>query len=270
MNDTPPVGITVRDRIHRVLDIFADEVGPRLLQHPSLTSVEFETNGRRTITVGQMRADGGKLDAAECCNIILNAPESLFEDVRQVATDLKHLRNRVAHPKRVFVEVDAVSAASWVVRLLQRFGRTEAARMAERYRVGPTIRYVTALRKYLIGIARKPDGLVSYEQALDAMSKALPAITMGAFLRQLNVLAALQMILGEPQLCALVVLADRKVPGDGFYWTINVNVDDPVEKKVAAHKKEAKAVRRFKWPDPRDKDEGYALPWSFSTATPPF
>jgi len=188
----------VRDRIHRVPDIFADEVGPRLLNHSQLTSVAFETNGRRIITIGQMRAAGGKPDAAECCNIILNSPEALFEDIRQTVKDLKHLRGLVSHPtKHVFVEAHAVSAASWVVRLLQRFGRPEAARVAERYRVGPTIRYVTALRKYLIGIAKEPEGLVSYQQALDAMSKALPTITMSAFLRQLNVLAALQMILGE-------------------------------------------------------------------------
>jgi hypothetical protein len=90
------------------------------------------------------------------------------------------------------------------------------------------------------------------------MGKAMPSITMSSFLRQLNVLAALQMILGEPQLCALVVLADRKVPGDGFYWAIDVNVSDSVEKKSAAHAREVEAVRRFTW---RESDDEHALPW---------
>ena len=155
----------MRDRIHRVPDIFADEVGPRLLNHSQLTSVAFETNGRRIITIGQMRAAGGKPDAAECCNIILNSPEALFEDIRQTVKDLKHLRGLVSHPtKHVFVEAHAVSAASWVVRLLQRFGE----------RLPPTA-------KRFGGAADDPR---------------------------------------RTQLCALVVLADRRVPGDGFYWTV--------------------------------------------------
>jgi len=79
-------------------------------------------------------------------------------------------------------------------------------------------------------------------------------------------LAALQIILEEPQLCALVVLSDRRFPGDGFYWTIDVRVDAPVEKKIDRHKKEVERVRRHflhsshESPDPSGK---HALPWSW-------
>jgi hypothetical protein len=257
MDNPSNAAITPRDRIDRVMTIIADELGPRLLRDRRLTSVEFPSKNEM-VSVSAFAASGRRLDALACFHIIINAPRPLFSQIEKECRRLRDTRNAAAHNTRLMAESDTVRVVTDAVKVLQFFNLTKAAQIAARYRAGPTIRYVTALRNYLIGVAKTPDGLATYEQALDALSEAVPAITMNQFLRQLNVLAALQMILGEPQLCALVVLADTKIPGDGFYWTIDVAGAASLDEKRAAHAHEVEQVRRFDW---RESDEADALPW---------
>jgi hypothetical protein len=257
MRSSAPVAITPRDRVDRVLGILGDEVGPRLLADRRLSSTAFSI-GRRSITVEAASRQGVRLDASDCCKVILAAPAHLFSEIRQTVADVKGIRDRVAHPRWHITELEAVQAATAVAAVLRAFGRAQAANTAERYRVGPMIRYVTSLRGYLIGRCSLQDPLVSYETALSELRKTAHGLKMSEFLRQLNVLAALQMILGEPQLCSLVVLNDLRIPGDGFYWTVGLSPNDTAESKRAAHKREVAAVRRFVW---RPSDERYALPW---------
>jgi hypothetical protein len=66
------------------------------------------------------------------------------------------------------------------------------------------------------------------------------------FIRQLNVLAAMQLLLDEPQLCSLVV-TDKGTPGDGFFWVLNVDRDNSDSAKQAAHRAEVKRVHANFW-----------------------
>jgi hypothetical protein len=257
MSSSASVAITPRDRVDRVLGILGDEVGPRLLADRRLSSTEFSM-GRRIVTVEAASRQGVRLDASDCCKIILAAPAHLFAEIRQTVADVKGIRDRVAHPRWTITELEAVQAATAVAAILRAFGRVQAAKVAERYRAGLMIKYVTRLRGYLIGRSSLQDPLISYETALSELRKTAHGLKMSEFLRQLNVLAALQMILGEPQLCSLVVLNDLRVPGDGYYWTVGLSPNDTADAKRAAHRREVAAIRRFGW---CPSDERYALPW---------
>ena len=68
------------NRIHRVLDIFADEVGPCLLQNERLTSVKFPTKGKKWVTVGQMRTKKGL--QARCRRVLQHHFPSTYTTVQ--------------------------------------------------------------------------------------------------------------------------------------------------------------------------------------------
>ena len=59
-------------------------------------------------------------------------------------------------------------------------------------------------------------------------------------------LAAKQLMLNEPQLCALVV-NDKGMPGDGFFWVLHVDRDNSETAKQAAHQAEVKRVHARAW-----------------------
>ena len=65
--------------------------------------------------------------------------------------------------------------------------------------------------------------------------------------RQLNVLAAQQLLLKEPQLCALVVRSDTGIPGEGFFWVLDVDPRYSEEDKRKAHGSEITRVYAHAW-----------------------
>ena len=88
--------------------------------------------------------------------------------------------------------------------------------------------------------------MISYEEVLALLK--LPQNDFGhrQLYRQLNVLAAKQLLLSEPQLCALVV-GEKKIPGDGFFWVLNVDRDHSEAAKRSAHQAEIKRVYSHAW-----------------------
>jgi len=107
------------------------------------------------------------------------------------------------------------------------------------------IAYVADLRESLIAVAKRKS-LASYEEVLAWLKLPNNDVGHRQLYRQLNVLAAKQLLLDEPQLCALVV-GEKKIPGDGFFWVLNVDRNHSEAAKRSAHQAEIKRVYSHQW-----------------------
>lgn|GEM_PF-4966786 len=132
-------------------------------------------------------------------------------------------------------------AATNLRRLLGYFGLHQASTKVGTLAQPPAIAYVAKLREVLIAVAKR-NARISYVETLGFIGLPVTDKSRRQLYRQLNVLAVKQMILGEPQLCALVVLADKGIPGDGFYWVVDLPDSPTEESKRAAHERQLAQV----------------------------
>jgi hypothetical protein len=237
-------------RLGSILHYVAEGLGPILMDEPAVQD-HVVVRGNREDSVATLRATEFRLDAQECFKITRDWAHALFlpgiaPSVEQDAKRLLHLRNVYAHTKRAVTDADLRSAVGTATSLLRAFGRDDMALGASLLALPPTIDYVVPLRRLLIDVART-GGDLTYSEAQQRL--ALPPDDVGKrqLYRQLNVLAALQMVMTEPQLCTLVVLEHGGIPGDGFYWILDVPRNATKDIKAAAHAQELRRVRRFDW-----------------------
>ena len=189
------------------------------------------------------------LDAQLALKIVRDHSRDLFGpnsgQLQEAARSLIRLRNDHAHNRPINGE-DVDDASRYAHRLLRALRLDKAATEVATLSLPPTIAYVAKLRRILEYRAKRRE-LLTYEQTIHLLGLPETPKSHRNLYRQLNVLAAKQMILGEPQLCALVVLPDSKVPGDGFYWIVDVPADAPQEAKRKAHAAEVQCVFDYSW-----------------------
>lgn len=260
MGSSHAAATTPEARIDAALNLMARTLSPGFLADPRFAELEIPGPGGKRIALRDKAAAGSALDAAACCTVIcLARPGTREFPVRDKASAVRDMRNTLAHRTREEIREDeAVATVSRVVDILHQLGFSEAAQKAARFRGGPVIRFARDLRRYLVEVAESKR-LVTYEEALIRLKRTRKDLTMSQFLRQLNVLAAMQMMLGEPQLCSLVVLPGSKRPGDGFYWSIDIDNSAPETQKIKAHDKELRRVRQHQWPPATQE---VPFPWS--------
>jgi hypothetical protein len=236
-------GLTTRDRLDRILNLLADSIGPLLRDEERVADFEFWVGDgiKKPLAELRMQADF-TLDAQRCLKIIYGRSRALFfrhGAARENAAKLLVLRNAHAHGKDI--SADDVQVAGEAARDLLADCSPTAAEEAADLVLPPSIAYVADLRRELIAVAGRRT-TINYTDALKLID--LPDDDFGyrQLYRQLNVLAAKQLILGEPQLCALVVRADKGIPGDGFFWVVDLPRNATEDDKRVAHQVELERV----------------------------
>jgi hypothetical protein len=188
-------------------------------------------------------------DPRNCLQVIKAGADKLFlkewVEAQGTADKLLKLRDLHAHHEKKFADTDARGAAVLTRQLLRGLGLHDAAERVGDLALPPSISYVADLRNELLTVARRRD-LIPYERVLARLKLPKDDFGFRQLYRQLNVLAAKQLLMDEPQLCALVV-NDKGIPGDGFFWVVDVERDDSESAKRAAHKAEVKRVYD-RWP----------------------
>ena len=246
-----PRGITPRDRLDRVLNLLSSEVGPQLQADPQLLDWPIQ-QGHREQRLGYLITQPEfVLDAYQCLKMIRDRGHMIFSTPvaartsGRLARELLALRNAHAHGE-VITGPDAYRGSRVAQDLLRMFGLDEAASVAADLALPPSIGFVADLRVALVEAA-KQRRVMTYEEALAAIGLPDDDVGYRVLFRQLNVLAAKQLILDEPQLCALVVLADEQIPGNGFYWVVDLDRDADTAAKRAAHAEAVKRVLDYRW-----------------------
>lgn len=251
MQGSMPRGITPRDRLDRVLNLFAAEVGPQLQQDPQLLDWPIQAGHREQPLSQLMKDPDFVLDAYQCLkmirdrgHMILSLPSAQRRAAR-LARDLLALRNAHAHGEDISAG-DASQGSRIAQDLMLMFGLTDGAAMAADLALPPSISFVADLRAALV-VAAKKKTLMTYDEARLALGLPDDETGYRILFRQLNVLAAKQLILDEPQLCALVVLPGEQVPGAGFYWIVDVDRNADIETKRLAHAAAVEKVWARRW-----------------------
>ena len=250
-------GLTPRDRLDRILQLLADHLGDTLHKYSRLSRYRDLPLSRYLVSIpggGSLPlSDPGSaqyLDSQMCLKIVKDNYDDLFSGIaskraKAAAISLIKLRNNHAHNRSVEA-TDVRTASSDARYLLNLFGLNRAADTASDLALPPEIAYVADLRRLLIKVARKGD-LILYDEVLDELGLPRTEANHRQLYRQLNVLAAKQMITGEPQLCALVVLADGELPGRGFFWVVDVAPDAGEQQKRTAHREAIREVYSHDW-----------------------
>lgn len=244
-------GITPRDRLDRLLSLFSSEIGPQLLQNDLIADWPIQIGHQQRLLGELSKSPDFVLDAYQCAKIIRDRSHSLFSTAtlkqlsQTAARELLALRNAHAHEEDI-TPSDVARASKLVKGLLEIFGLADTAQYAVDLALPPSIEYVADLRRILIENAKKRR-LITYEEALLFLGLPQDEVGYRILYRQLNVLAAKQLILDEPQLCALVVLDSDQIPGNGFYWVVDTDRSADVATKKAAHAMALQRVLEYRW-----------------------
>jgi hypothetical protein len=242
-------GLATRERLDRILGLIAEETGPVLsCDKPVAGCIVPDRYGRKRPLAEQLTRPHFKMtDPRLCLQVIKAGAENLFfgawAERRRIAGELLDLRDVLSHYKRKITDDDARNAADWARQLLRGLGLHEAAERVGDLALPPRVAYVADLRNELVAVAKRR-GLITYERVLESLKLSKDDLGYRKVFRQLNVLAAKQVLLNEPQLCALVILKDKGMPGEGFFWVLDVDRDDSESAKRAAHQAEVKRVHR--------------------------
>lgn len=251
MRGSIPRGITPRDRLDRVLTLFAAEVGPQLRQDRNMQDWPIQIGHREQPLSLLMKDPDYVLDAYQCLKMIRDRGHMIFPTpsaerrAGRLARELLALRNAHAHGEDI-TSSDALRGSRTAEDLLSMLGLIEGAAVAAELALPPSIGFVANLRAVLVESARK-NALITYDEVLAALGLSDDEAGYRILFRQLNVLAAKQLILDEPQLCALVVLPETRIPGAGFYWIVDVDRNDDDEEKRAAHAEATNKVFNHRW-----------------------
>lgn len=246
--------LSPRARLDTILRETADVLGPLLVADDRVSQIKVSVERNEQVPISELRQSGNQwLDPLQCLNVLSGkgARHLFYPDLavraNEAAFELKELRNAHAHKRRTITDQDVHIAKVHAQFLVRLFGAEDIARRIEDLALPPAIRYVADLRSCLITIAQTKNDLLTYKEARDVLGLEETDVGFRVLFRQLNVLAAKQMLLGEPQLCALVVDAETLIPGSGFYWIVNVDRTAADEIKRAAHAKALADVRRYDW-----------------------
>ena len=245
------MAITPRHQVDDVLMFFARSVGTDLVSDPEtrdfLVRIDEQTRSLEAWTFkAQFRHDPRVYLAVIAERASGLVPGRAANSLKDAAHSLRKLANDVYHGAECDAQTVAL-AATLANKVLAKLGYDHDAEAVFDVSAPPTIKYVAPLRQVLVKQAGKPDPLISYEAAAKQIGLAWDAFGERQLYRQLNVLAAKQLLIGQPQLCALVVLADKKIPGDGFYWVLDVPRDAPNEIKKRAHTAAVEDVVKYRW-----------------------
>ena len=169
------------------------------------------------------------------------------DQLTEVARRLRKSATRFHHGAAIRDD-EAVACARDAKSVLYKLGHDGVAEAVLDLARPPTIGYIAPLRRLLVQRAKKTNPCLTYQEAAAAIGLSWDPFGERQLYRQLNVLAANQLLLGEPQLCALVVLPKKGIPGDGFYWIVDLPREAADEVKKQRHTQLVEEIKRFPWP----------------------